>query len=83
MINLISIIFSGAVIGVLARFFYPGAVHLGWISTIGLGIAGSLLAGLITTRGQTGGQFHRAGCLASIIGAVVLIFLGRVLGLTM
>ena len=47
----------------------------GWIMTILLGIGGSLLAGLVTSRGSR--DFHRAGCLASIIGAMVLIFIGR------
>jgi uncharacterized membrane protein YeaQ/YmgE (transglycosylase-associated protein family) len=53
---------------------------MGWIATILLGIGGSLLAGLVTTRGVRG-EFHRAGCLASIIGAIVLIFVGRLLGI--
>lgn len=78
MLNIIGAIISGLVIGVLARFFYPGSVQMGWIATIGLGIAGSLLAGLITTRGR--GGVSRAGCLASILGAIVLIFVGRMLG---
>jgi uncharacterized membrane protein YeaQ/YmgE (transglycosylase-associated protein family) len=79
MINIISAIISGLIIGVLARFFYPGTVHMGWIATLLLGIAGSVLAGLVTSRGS--GDFNRAGCLASIVGAVVLIFLGRILGI--
>ena len=78
MLNIIGAVISGLVIGVLARFFYPGAVDMGWIATILLGIAGSLVAGLVTSRGQR--DFSRAGCLASIIGAIVLIFIGRVLG---
>ncbi|MFC4294142.1 GlsB/YeaQ/YmgE family stress response membrane protein [Novosphingobium tardum] len=78
MINIIGAIVSGLVVGILARFFYPGAVNIGWIWTVGLGIAGSLLAGLITARGAPG--FHRAGCLASIIGAMALILIGRLLG---
>ncbi|HKT86366.1 MAG TPA: GlsB/YeaQ/YmgE family stress response membrane protein [Novosphingobium sp.] len=78
MLNIIGAIISGLVIGVLARFFYPGAVDMGWIATILLGIAGSLAAGLVTSRGQR--DFSRAGCLASVIGAIVLIFIGRVLG---
>lgn len=78
MLNIIGAIVSGLVVGALARFFYPGAVEMGWIPTILLGVGGSLLAGLVTTRGQEG--FHRAGCLASVIGAVVLIFLGRLIG---
>ncbi len=79
MLNIIGAIISGLVIGVLARFFYPGEVEMNWITTILLGIAGSLIAGLVTSRGQR--DFSRAGCLASVIGAIVLIFLGRVLGL--
>ena len=38
------------------------------------------LAGLVTSRGSS--EFSRAGCLASIVGAAVLIFAGRMLGLT-
>lgn len=79
MLNIIGAIIGGLIIGVLARYFYPGAVEMGWIATILLGIGGSLVAGLVTSRGQR--DFHRAGCLASIIGAIALIFLGRVLGL--
>jgi len=78
MLNIIGAIVSGIVVGALARFFYPGPVPMGWLWTIGLGIAGSVLAGLVTHRGAAG--FHRAGCLASVIGAMVLILLGRMLG---
>jgi hypothetical protein len=77
--NIIGAIISGLIIGVLARFFYPGSVQMGWIATILLGIGGSLIAGLITSRGQR--DFSRAGCLASIIGGMALIFIGRMLGI--
>lgn len=82
MFNIIGLIVSGLIVGILARFFYPGAVSMGWLWTIGLGIAGSLLAGLITARGRLSGSggFNRAGFIASIIGAMALIFLGRMLG---
>lgn len=79
MINIIGAIVSGLIIGALARFFYPGAVEMGWLATILLGVGGSLLAGLVTTRGQA--EFHRAGCLASVIGAIALILVGRLLGI--
>ena len=78
MFNIIGAIVSGLFVGALARFFYPGAVEMGWLWTIGLGVAGSLLAGLITTRGSEG--FNRAGCLASVLGAMALIFVGRMIG---
>ena len=50
---------------------------MGWIATCLLGIGGSLLAGLVTSRGAR--EFHRAGFLASILGAMVLIFVGHLL----
>ena len=42
---------AGLVIGALARFFYPGAVEMGWGMTMLLGIGGSLLAGFASTVG--------------------------------
>jgi uncharacterized membrane protein YeaQ/YmgE (transglycosylase-associated protein family) len=82
MLNIIGMIVSGAIIGVLARFFYPGEVPLNLLYTILLGIGGSLLAGLVvgSRSGVMGGGVNRAGCLASVIGAIVLILLGRMLG---
>ncbi|WP_232494970.1 GlsB/YeaQ/YmgE family stress response membrane protein [Novosphingobium kaempferiae] len=77
MFNIIGAIISGLIIGWLARWVYPGAVPMGWISTILLGIGGSLVAGLVTSRGSR--DFSRAGCLASILGAIALIFIGRLL----
>lgn len=80
MLNLIGAIISGLFVGALARFFYPGHVAMGWGMTILLGVGGSLLASLVTTRGQYGSGVNRTGCLASVIGAMVLIYLGRHLG---
>lgn len=77
MFNIIGAIISGLIVGVLARFLYPGAVHMDWIATMLLGIGGSLVAGLVTSRGQA--DFHRAGCIASILGAMALIFIGHLL----
>ena len=39
-----------------------------------------LLVNVVRSTGGIGGGVNRAGCLASVIGAVVLIFIGRVLG---
>jgi uncharacterized membrane protein YeaQ/YmgE (transglycosylase-associated protein family) len=77
MINILGAILSGLIIGALARFFYPGTVPMSWAATMLLGICGSLLSGFIITRGRT--TFHRAGCLASILGAMALILLVRAL----
>lgn len=75
MLNIIGAIITGLVVGALARFFYPGSVDMDLLMTILLGVGGSLLAGLVVHRGRPG--VHRAGCLASILGAMALILLGQ------
>jgi uncharacterized membrane protein YeaQ/YmgE (transglycosylase-associated protein family) len=78
MLNIIGAIISGLFVGALARYFYPGAVPMGWGLTILLGVGGSLLAGMIANRGR-GPGFQRAGCLASVLGGMALILIGRLL----
>lgn len=83
MFNFIGAIVSGLIIGVLARFFYPGPVAAGWIMTVLLGVGGSLLANLVVRMRDPvayDSGFSRAGCLTSVLGAMVLIFLGRQFG---
>ncbi|MBM3595031.1 MAG: GlsB/YeaQ/YmgE family stress response membrane protein [Alphaproteobacteria bacterium] len=77
MINIIAAIISGLIIGALARWLYPGAVEMGWLATIALGIGGSLLAGLVTSRSSR--EFSRTGCLASLLGAMALILIVRLI----
>lgn len=77
--NIIGSIIVGLIVGWLARFFYPGAVPMGWIGSILLGIGGSFVGGFIAQllgRRQDG-QFRPAGLIGSIIGAMVIIFVGR------
>ena len=82
--HVIRLIVVGLIVGILARFFYPGAVHLGWIGSIVLGIAGSFVAGFVAKaiHPKAAEPMHPAGFIASIIGAMVLIFLARLLGLS-
>ena len=80
MFNLIGAVCSGLFIGALARWFYLGDVDMGLGMTILLGISGSLLASFAAGRGSYGEGFQRAGCFASVLGAMLLIFIGRQLG---
>ena len=75
MLNIIGSIISGLIVGALARWFYPGAVSMGWVMTILLGVGGSLLAGLVVSRGSS--SFSSPGFIASVLGAMALILLGR------
>ena len=83
MLNLIGAVISGFFVGLLARWFYPGSVETNWLITVLLGIGGSLLAGLLTASRSPGGinqGVSRAGCFASVLGGMALIFIGRQLG---
>ena len=66
-------ILIGAVIGVLARFFKPGADPMGWILTIILGIAGAWAGGYVA--GALGISSGILGFVVSIVCAIVLLFL--------
>ena len=83
MFNLIGALISGLLVGALARWFYPGDVHMGWFMTSLLGVGGALVVGLFSSWSTGEGVregFSRAGCLGSIIGAMLLIWIGRMLG---
>lgn len=73
--GIISTLIVGLIVGALARFVMPGDQKMGWILTCVLGIAGSFLAGFV---GQSLGWYtvgEPAGWIASVLGAVVLLFI--------
>jgi uncharacterized membrane protein YeaQ/YmgE (transglycosylase-associated protein family) len=68
-------IIVGLVVGALARFVMPGEQKMGWIMTILLGVAGSVVAGVI---GRALGWYQpdqAAGWIASVVGAVLVLFI--------
>ena len=73
---IIGTIIVGFIIGVLARFFYPGAVSMGFWLTVALGIGGSLVGGIISSLifKSPDGKFHPAGWFLSLIGALLLLW---------
>jgi uncharacterized membrane protein YeaQ/YmgE (transglycosylase-associated protein family) len=77
MFRILGALVSGFIIGLLARWLYPASVHLHAGTTILLGIGGSLLAQIVSARSGAG---RSAGLIASIVGAMALIFIGRHLG---
>jgi uncharacterized membrane protein YeaQ/YmgE (transglycosylase-associated protein family) len=63
----------GFVIGGLARWALPGPDPMPWYATVGLGLAGSLIGGIIARVliGTAG------GFLFAFLGAVLLLYLYR------
>jgi uncharacterized membrane protein YeaQ/YmgE (transglycosylase-associated protein family) len=73
--SIIGTIVLGFIVGLLARAVKPGNDRMGLIMTTILGIAGAFLARF---AGQAMGLYtanEPAGWIASIIGAVVLLFI--------
>jgi uncharacterized membrane protein YeaQ/YmgE (transglycosylase-associated protein family) len=71
-------ILFGLVVGAIAKFLMPGRDPGGWIVTILLGIAGSFVGGFLATT-IMGRDQQTAGWIGSIIGAMVLLFIYRLI----
>lgn len=72
--GIIGTIVVGLIVGAIARWIMPGEQKMGWIMTILLGIVGSLAAGFV---GQALGWYtagEGAGWIASVVGALVVLF---------
>jgi len=77
MLHILWSILVGFVIGFIARFLMGGE-HLGFLVTSLVGIAGSIVGGLIArifSRPKDGAFFHPAGFFLSVIGAMIVLYL--------
>jgi uncharacterized membrane protein YeaQ/YmgE (transglycosylase-associated protein family) len=69
----------GLVIGLIARFLYPGRQPMGILMTMVLGIVGSFVGGFISWAfgfSPEQGPFHGAGWIMSIIGGIIVVWIG-------
>lgn len=66
---------AGLIIGALARLIKPGKQDLGLLATLGLGLVGSLIGGLIAQFFGTGDiwELNVIGFVLAVIAAVLLI----------
>ena len=72
---MIGFIVAGLVIGALARLIKPGKQNLSLLATLGLGLVGSVIGGLIAQLFGTGGIFELnfLGFVLAVVAAVLLI----------
>jgi uncharacterized membrane protein YeaQ/YmgE (transglycosylase-associated protein family) len=78
MLHFLWMFIVGIVVGAIARLILPGAQTMGILMTGILGVAGSIVGGLIArvfSRPPEGTPFHPAGILMSIVGAVIVLYL--------
>jgi uncharacterized membrane protein YeaQ/YmgE (transglycosylase-associated protein family) len=77
--EIITMLVIGLLVGIVAKFLLPGRDPGGFIITILLGIAGSFLAHYIGSAAGWYRQGEPAGFIASVIGAIVLLLIYRML----
>jgi uncharacterized membrane protein YeaQ/YmgE (transglycosylase-associated protein family) len=70
---ILGLIVWGFIVGALARLALPGPDPMPWYATLGLGLGGSLIGGIIARLliGTAG------GLLFALLGAVLLLYLYR------
>jgi uncharacterized membrane protein YeaQ/YmgE (transglycosylase-associated protein family) len=76
MLHLIWYIIVGLIAGFVAKSVMH--MHMTLLWTVVLGIVGSIVGGLVThlfMRPKPGAQFHPAGIIVSILGAILVLFL--------
>jgi len=79
MFHILGWILFGLIVGVIAKLLMPGRDPGGFLVTILLGIAGALLGGFIGRALGLYGPGQPAGFLMSLLGAVALLFLYRMM----
>ncbi len=72
---MIGFIVAGLVIGALARLIMPGKQHLSILATLLLGLAGSVIGGVVANLLGTGSiwELNILGFIVAVIAAVALI----------
>ena len=75
MLSLLGTIIVGFIVGLIARAIKPGDDKLGLIMTTVLGVAGAFVAGYAGVAMGWYAQGEPAGWIASVVGAIVLLFI--------
>ena len=75
MFDIIGFIVWGLIIGAVARLLKPGKQNLSILATMGLGMVGSVIGGLIAGLIGTGGIFELdfLGVVFAVVASVLLV----------
>lgn len=74
-IDILGFLIFGMVVGALARLLKPGKDALSLPMTLGLGVVGSLVGGLVASLLGTGSVFELnvLGAVVAVVAAIVLL----------
>jgi uncharacterized membrane protein YeaQ/YmgE (transglycosylase-associated protein family) len=75
--HILGTLFIGLIVGIVAKLLMPGRDPGGFIITALLGIAGAFVAKFLGNQLGWYGPDEPAGFIASVIGAVILLLLYR------
>lgn len=80
--GIIGFLVAGLIIGALARLFKSGSHDLSLLATLGLGVLGSVIGGLVANLFGTGSIFELnvLGFIVAVVAAVVLIGVAESMG---
>ena len=68
----------GFITGTSAKLLHPGEDPVGFLPTIGIGVAGSYIGGFINwLLGANGNPFSTSGIIMGIIGGVIFCWIYR------
>ena len=82
MFHIIGMIIVGFFAGWIARALMPGLDAMGFWMTALLGIVGAFVGGFVSrlfSKPAEGSAFHPAGLIMAIIGAMIVLFVARML----
>lgn len=82
MFHILWMIIIGFVAGWIASKIVPSVDAMGFWMTTGLGIVGSFVGGFLSrlfSKPADGAMFHPAGIVLSIIGAIIVLYVGRMI----
>ena len=80
---MIGFLVAGLIIGLLARLLVPGRQKIGFLWTLGLGVAGSLIGGTIANALQAGSiwELNFVGFVAAVGASVALLVVAERTGI--
>jgi uncharacterized membrane protein YeaQ/YmgE (transglycosylase-associated protein family) len=76
--DLLAALIVGLIVGAIAKLLMPGRDPGGIIVTMLIGVAGALIATWLGRALNWYGPGQGAGWIASVVGAIILLFLYRV-----